>query len=850
LRVAPVLGEALDSWLEAIAYRCGIAWADLNASLCSVLPAGPGYWVRRLTEAQVTAISACTGVDPAAVGRATLAGYPEIADGLDPTTEGVLQSVPGGRMCGSRYCPYCLAASGGRWKLTWRLAWTFACVQHHCLLATVCPVCCRPQRLLGHPAAAIPHPGHCANLTNPASGDNQILCDADLTTAPVMRVDRRHPTVSAQKTINCLLASGTADFGIYRRHPRPTAAVLADIRALGRCFLRDVAPEELGARLPADLVTEYRALLADPQRHQSGRRGKPAHAVTVAVGVTAALNILNRPSIDSAAAAVRALPDSARHRLSVACLERTGRASAVLHAVHLTSLEPDLGARDQLRYRLGTPLPHRPVADAERTAHLARCLPSAFWPEWSIRLGGDECSQHLMRPSLSIAVLLVGADLSIHDATDILGGPLTSTAVVQPLWRLKRFSHWPDIRAALIRLADYLNAHEPVIDYERRRQLDYRALLPAREWRRIYRATSSHPAGGWIARGYLLERLRGTPRIDAAIPDTDTGSSTALNRFPARLTSDLRQALLQYGGDFLAAHGIEDEPVQWHPPTQLLRGLDLPGDSFAAIDVHRLHDLVRHDGMTLRAVAHTVGAPLDVVRLLFEEHPAPPRPRSRPNKPVTAPRPGPAYQRAADALPQELFIDLYEGKRRSLRDIAAMVRVSRATVAQLARDYGITLRPAVGKTIHQIDRDWLHTEYVTKQRSLGELARERGITLSCLSQRAKSYDIPVRGPRWRTADDIVQKTDVPTILVPALIGQGGWERLQRFAAVAHYRSYAEAENQLNICRSTLGLQIRTMQRDLGRPLVIPATNYRPMRLTSFGTRVVTAVRALAEQGGP
>lgn len=680
------------------------------------------------------------------------------------------------------------------------------------------------------------------------SGDTLVLCDADLTETPVSRFDRRHPVVSAQKTIDRLLVSGIASFGVYRRHQCPTAPVLADIRTLGNRLLHDVLPDGLGTDLPAGLLAEYRALLTNSKPRQSGRRGKPAPALTVAVGVTGALDILKRPTVDSAAVAIRALPDCARRRLTFACQGRTGQTSVVLRAVYLTALAPEMGTCDQLRYRLGTPLPRRPVTDATRIAHMIRSLPSAFWPEWSIRLGGWQCSQHLLRPTFAIAVLLVGANLRIQDATDILGRPLTSSSAVQTLWRLKRSGYWSDIRLALIRLADYLSTHKLVIDYERRRQLDYHTLLPATEWQRIYRATNSHPAGGWVARGYLLERLRGTPRVDTAV--FDTGSSAALNRFPARLTPELRRALLLHGRDFLAAHGIEDEPVHWQPPTHLLRGLDLPGRGFDAIDIGRLHHLVRHDKKTLRAAARRVDIPLDVVRLLFEERPAPAAPRRRPQTTVTVRPPGPAYQRAARGLPRERYIELYEVERRSLRDIAAMIGISRPTIAELARDYGISLRRAAGPKVHNIDREWLYTEYITNRRSLSDLARQRGVSVSCISQRLKTSGIPRRGLPWRNTAELAEKRYVPAILLPALSGQGGWERLQRFADVTRYPSYAEAATALNLCRSAIGLQVREIQQVLGRDLVIPATASTPMRLTRFGKQVVAAVQDLAEHGGP
>ncbi|MFE1907623.1 TniQ family protein [Streptomyces gardneri] len=39
--------------------------------------------------------------------------------------------------------PHCLAETGGRWQLAWRLGWSFACTRHHILLADRCPACLR-----------------------------------------------------------------------------------------------------------------------------------------------------------------------------------------------------------------------------------------------------------------------------------------------------------------------------------------------------------------------------------------------------------------------------------------------------------------------------------------------------------------------------------------------------------------------------------------------------------------------------------------------------------------------------------------------------------------------------------
>ena len=56
LRVAPVAGEAIDSWLEATAHRCSVTWAELRAALGPVLPATvyPDEWIGRLTDLKIS----------------------------------------------------------------------------------------------------------------------------------------------------------------------------------------------------------------------------------------------------------------------------------------------------------------------------------------------------------------------------------------------------------------------------------------------------------------------------------------------------------------------------------------------------------------------------------------------------------------------------------------------------------------------------------------------------------------------------------------------------------------------------------------------------------------------------
>src|SRR5580693_7329874 len=78
-RVAPAEGEALDSYLEALAHRSGAAWGDLIVAVgLGGPPMRPGKgiydWLVRLTESQTLALSHATGVDASCIESMTFAG--------------------------------------------------------------------------------------------------------------------------------------------------------------------------------------------------------------------------------------------------------------------------------------------------------------------------------------------------------------------------------------------------------------------------------------------------------------------------------------------------------------------------------------------------------------------------------------------------------------------------------------------------------------------------------------------------------------------------------------------------------------------------------------------------------
>lgn len=164
LREQPLVGECLDSWLEALARRNGI-------SVSVLLPA---FGWKAPPSAARLSLAVPPGILRRAEGQARLpAGRLDTAV-LDP----YLPLGPVRRDGSRRYCPQCLAASDGRWMLSWRLPWTFACTVHGTVLLDDCPACGRPPRRNLSWAGLNPA-GTC-----PAPAGEGTRCEASLAAVP------------------------------------------------------------------------------------------------------------------------------------------------------------------------------------------------------------------------------------------------------------------------------------------------------------------------------------------------------------------------------------------------------------------------------------------------------------------------------------------------------------------------------------------------------------------------------------------------------------------------------------------------------------------------------------------
>ncbi|MFJ4007669.1 hypothetical protein ACIPWL_30050 [Streptomyces sp. NPDC090023] len=195
---------------------------------------------------------------------------------------------------------------------------------------------------------------------------------------------------------------------------------------------------------------------------------------------------------------------------------------------------------------------------------------------------------------------------------------------------------WSVVNTALIRLADYLDAHEVPIDYRCRRMVDYTDLLPEARWRQICDDAGAHPGQGrrlTVARSTLFEQMSGLPAhlAPAHFAITRAMDRPHVNYIAAFLTPELRDGLHRAGSDFLAQKGIEGEPLAWEPPTVIADGLETAGHDLEKIDISRLHHMIRSPSMTTEQAARELGTSHEAVRVLLHRSPAPaqPRPRSR-----------------------------------------------------------------------------------------------------------------------------------------------------------------------------------------------------------------------------
>ncbi|MFD7127353.1 MULTISPECIES: hypothetical protein [Streptomyces] len=243
-----------------------------------------------------------------------------------------------------------------------------------------------------------------------------------------------------------------------------------------------------------------------------------------------------------------------------------------------------------------------------------------------------------------------------------------------------------------------------------------------------------------FARALLFERISGFPATVAPVAYAPATPElrTMLRTFETDLTPALVSQLEGHAREFLTAQGIRDEPLTWQPPTDIIKGLDLPGCDLGDIDLHTLHRLVRGESLTTAGAARRLGVNHDAVRFVLQEQPAPPKRSAMWER-------GATIRRARAAFPRDAFARLYLEEYRPLKWIAKHVGVNEEAIKVLVREYGMT-REGKATRWRQIDLDWLRDQRAAG-RTCRELAEETGFSLGMISYLGRRHGLPGRRSR-------------------------------------------------------------------------------------------------------
>lgn len=371
IRVEPIPGESLVSWLAAHATRMNCWWGEV---LQIVLPAGTDLGrvdrdlvlVGHLRDDQRDAIASATHRDAAEVEAMTLAGcYGQQLIAIDPDSG--RPDTPWGKISRQRFCPLCLTSDPGRDRLEWLLPWITTCPEHRCYLTDACThdghhQCVSPTwfRLLAPP---LNH--RCRGIVHTPSNYRGTRCTARLAQAPVDRLHCADPILEAQHTLIDWLSRPCVDRGLYASAPVGPDEALQDILRLTGRLLASADSARLiqfwGLRSTDHRVRYWNETL---RVHQAGRdnskksaRVVAAPSAAVSAWVTTAMQILTKSSITQAAEALQSANRITTNTAPERPRNRRLRYSTALTAADIMSRAQRVSVFTKLNDRLDSELP-------------------------------------------------------------------------------------------------------------------------------------------------------------------------------------------------------------------------------------------------------------------------------------------------------------------------------------------------------------------------------------------------------------------------------------------------------------------------------------------------------------
>jgi TniQ/Bacterial regulatory helix-turn-helix protein, lysR family len=849
IRVGVVLGESLDSWLEASCRRLDVTIGVLLAALGlrthpHELHGLPDYTVL-LHPAEAHRLTDATGVEAARLHAMTLRRYDGHVLRCNHDNRTVARSAWWARTRGSRYCPSCLSEQDGRWLLRWRLWWVFACTDHSVLLCDTCPACGRIPRRITTSHGSLRPAGTC-----PGTADRP--CGVDLRTIDPLRLPGDDPLLATQHQINTLLSAVEA--GTTAELAATPAVVFGDLRVVGGWLLRHATQadfDHFGAHVH-DAWQAYQARAAI----WSGA-APPGAAALIGATATQAAALLaghDQDAIDQ----LGVLLGRGTNRRKVCppgmAPQQWRQLSDPVKGRFLRALDPDLGTVDRIRYRSLTPMARVPITGEPPAATRARHIPQQLWPGWTIRLlptsrlRGDR-----FRATIAACLLLPGHPTrNLNQITAHLH-PYLRRRVATTLRDLHADGH-QQVLAAVCQLADYLDHHGSPVDYHRRRATIGPATISQPDWQQLCYQAGAHPGRPrrlLDAQRYLFQLLTGADLNDPshALAFRSANDRTTYLAFTTSLPMPVRQALTDHAAAHLQRLGI-DEPLTWEPPADCCQDLELPGRDPDDIDLDAVHQLVVVDRLPPGAAASKLDTTIDHIRLALERLPQTPQRWAANTPPMAWQR----RQHAQHLLTRQFFEREYLAGRKRLAQIAAETGLPKKLVARHAHQAGITL--FTGHEATPIDPDWLRQQYLECKRSFTDIAAELGVCEMTVNRAAHRHGIPIRPAGVTSHPEMVRTLDpsIPTDIRRAVEGGlWGWQRLHRFQQAMAFPTIEQAAGHLGAHQSALVKQLQRLERDIGAQLYHRATHTVPLRPTRRGAALLKAldqpaIRALAIQG--
>ncbi|WP_331758360.1 TniQ family protein (plasmid) [Nocardia sp. NBC_01377] len=778
-------GESLDSWIDAFARRSQISPREVLRALGIDYPAHTvAQLLDHTSDARLRHIEAATGLAPHRLDAAVAAG---------------LAGAAHLRSRGSRYCPACLAESGGRWQLIWRTKWTVACLHHRTLLRETCPACDTiPRRGLISASRERP-PARCEHILDKRT---QQRCRTDL--ADAVTVSATAEAIDAQTWIETLLAQAHDRTGAQAR------GIIADLHAVCAWLLRN---DEASLLAAADRM--------DPGRTRSraamdASGGDPALTAAMLIRAKTILG----PDEHVASRSIRHLVDISGRGKRIPPPRMNNPVwysgtTARFQNRYLRAVDTDLAPTERLRLRSTLPEAGLPGDRAPSRTHM---IPQLIWPDWAGRLLPSEGHWADLHRGVMSAALLIPGHPERNQSEEIAGfnARISRAAIAMPLR-----GHDQVIRA-LARIAAYLDEHGSPIDYHRRRRRIPGETIDWRTWWELACSADAHP--GDEATGqrllnvnrYLNQLLTGADLADPRHRLAFTGSDDRSHhlRFTLNMTMGLRQALREHAAAVLARLDI-DEPLTWSPPAGLADGLTLPGIEVAELDIDKIEQLVIVEKRRLVDVADIIGVHIEHIRFALERLDRPQRAWPKGTPPGARRR----EQQAQALLTREFFEREHIDGQRSLKQLSAETGFSITELSQYARRRGVTIRKGQAPT--RIDPTWLREQYLDRRRNMSDIAAELGTIHGVIANALERFDIPARPTTGVASWTETNRTydNLPDGVRAALEGTyNGWERLRRFQITMQFPALKPAAAYLGIKQANLASQLELLERHLGDAL--------------------------------